>query len=138
MVREASVMQRVVSAAYRRIYAVVVRIPRGRVMTYGAVARLAGLPRGARVVGYAMKASRGIPWQRVVGLRRAGVAHVTIKDPVGGALQRDLLQKEGVRFSDDGAIDLERYGAGPERPPAAPRKSRGRPGRPDRPRIRSR
>jgi methylated-DNA-protein-cysteine methyltransferase-like protein len=140
MRREARIIQRAVSAAYRRIYAVVARIPRGRVMTYGAVARLAGMPRGARVVGYAMsscqsRSDRPVPWQRVVGLRRAGTARVSIKDPVGGAEQRRLLEREGVRFSDDDGIDLERYGVGPETPRGGgSRKRRGRPGRPRRPR----
>jgi methylated-DNA-protein-cysteine methyltransferase-like protein len=110
-------VKRAVAAAYRKIYAVIRRIPRGRVMTYGAVARLAGLPRGARMVGYALRSSDGrLPWQRVLGLRRPGLAHVSIKDPVGGALQRKLLVKEGVRFNPDDTIDLDRYGAGPERP----------------------
>src|SRR5262245_44838601 len=98
-------------AVFARVYKVVRKIPRGRVMTYGAVARLAGMPRGARIVGYAMRASssaRPIPWQRVVGLRRAGVAHVSIKDPVGGALQRQLLEREGVRFDAHGGILLAR------------------------------
>jgi methylated-DNA-protein-cysteine methyltransferase-like protein len=57
------------SDSWRRIYAVVRRIPRGRVATYGQVAWVAGLPRQARLVGYAMHAvgeSATIPWHRVV------------------------------------------------------------------------
>ncbi len=99
--------------AFDRIYAVVKRIPRGRVMTYGQVAKLAGMPRGARVVGYAMRASlsgKPLPWQRVIGLRRPGIGQVTIKDPIGGALQRKLLLRECVRFRLDGGIDLETFG----------------------------
>jgi methylated-DNA-protein-cysteine methyltransferase-like protein len=81
-------------------------------MTYGQVAFAAGLPRGARVVGYALRAAKGhVPWQRVVGQRRRGRAHVTIKDPVGAAMQRQMLEKEGVRFGEGGVIDLDRYGA---------------------------
>jgi methylated-DNA-protein-cysteine methyltransferase-like protein len=101
---------------FDRILDVIRAIPRGKVMTYGEVARVAGLPRGARVVGYALRAAKGrVPWQRVVGLRRRGLAHVTIKDPVGAALQRRLLEKERVRFTRDGAIELARFGAlGPE------------------------
>ncbi len=132
----ARVVGRAVSAAFARVYAVVRKIPRGRVMTYGAVARLSGMPRGARIVGYAMRASqsaRPIPWQRVVGLARPGVARVSIKDPIGGALQRQLLEREGVRFDARGGISLARYGAGPERA-ARPEKRNGRPGRPGRPR----
>lgn len=97
---------------FDRILDVIRAIPRGRVMTYGEVARVAGLPRGARVVGYALRAAKvRVPWQRVVGLRRRGYAHITIKDPVGAAMQRKLLEKERVRFTRDEAIDLGRYGA---------------------------
>jgi methylated-DNA-protein-cysteine methyltransferase related protein len=97
--------------ASERILDVVRAIPRGHVMTYGEVARAAGLPRGARVVGYALRAAKGrVPWQRVVGLRRKGWGHITIKDPVGAALQRQMLERERVRFTRDEAIDLARYG----------------------------
>jgi methylated-DNA-protein-cysteine methyltransferase related protein len=104
------------TAVFSRIYRVVRRIPRGRVMTYGAVAARAGLPRGARTVGRAMAVSpEALPWQRVVGLRRAGIAHITILDPLAAGLQRALLTKEGVRFRRDGGIDLARFGSGPGR-----------------------
>jgi methylated-DNA-protein-cysteine methyltransferase-like protein len=107
------------SATYRRIRDVVVRIPRGKVMTYGDVAAAAGMPRAARVVGYAMHAMNElVPWQRVVGRKSAHLARVSIKDPVGGARQRQLLEKEGVRFGKGDSIDLEAYGWGaPPRPP---------------------
>jgi methylated-DNA-protein-cysteine methyltransferase-like protein len=49
---------------------------------------------------------------------------VSIKDPVGGARQRQLLEKEGVRFGKSGSIDLETYGWG-----ASPRAPRRRPPR---------
>jgi methylated-DNA-protein-cysteine methyltransferase-like protein len=99
------------TGAFARIYRVVRFIPRGRVMTYGEVARRAGLPRGARTVGRAMAASaEALPWQRVVGLWRAGIARITIRDPLAAGLQRALLESEGVRFQRDGAIDLVRYG----------------------------
>jgi methylated-DNA-protein-cysteine methyltransferase related protein len=97
-------------------------------MTYGQVARVAGLPRGARVVGYAMRGSGGrLPWQRVLGQKRAGLAHVTIREPIGAALQRQLLEKEGVRFRKDGTIDLALFGAAP--PEAKPRAKKKRPTR---------
>jgi methylated-DNA-protein-cysteine methyltransferase-like protein len=106
------VEKRIVSQAYRAIYAVVRKIPRGRVATYGQVAAAAGLPRAARVVGYAMRAAKGaVPWQRVVGKRSKNIAQVSIKDPIGGAMQRQLLEKEGVKFSRSGGIDLTRYGS---------------------------
>jgi methylated-DNA-protein-cysteine methyltransferase-like protein len=100
-----------VARAFEKILAVVRTIPRGRVATYGEVAELAGFPRGARVAGYALRASKGtVPWQRVLGVKRRGIAHVTIKDPIGAAMQRQLLEREGVKFMANGGVDLERYG----------------------------
>ena len=79
--------------------------------TYGQVALMAGLGRGARVAGYAMRACPdGVPWQRVCGRRGPGRAAVTIKDPLGAALQRQLLEAEGVEFDEREGIDLERFG----------------------------
>ena len=99
------------STVFDRILRIVRRIPRGRVMTYGQVAAAAGIPRGARVVGYAMRSAKGtVPWQRVLGQKRKGHAHVTIRDPIGAAMQRQLLEKEKVKFGKDGTIDLDRFG----------------------------
>ena len=92
---------------------VVRQIPRGRVATYGQVAELAGIPGAARAVGRAMRASSAemaLPWQRVVGKRSAGVAGVSIPDPVGAATQRALLEDEGVVFTASGGISLRKYG----------------------------
>ena len=67
-------------SGWQEIYAVVKRIPRGRVATYGQVALLLGRPRAARQVGYAMAALRGarhdVPWQRVLGARPRACAAV--------------------------------------------------------------
>jgi methylated-DNA-protein-cysteine methyltransferase related protein len=96
--------------AYERIYAVVARIPRGKVASYGQVAALAGLPRHARQVGYAMSAipeGRDLPWQRVVNSKgEVSRRALSFDEP----RQRFLLEKEGVRFGKGGRIDLERYG----------------------------
>jgi methylated-DNA-protein-cysteine methyltransferase-like protein len=98
-----------VSQSYRRIYAVVARVPRGRVATYGQVAHLAGLPRHARLVGYALNvlpADSGVPWHRVVNaqgrisLRANALGHED--------LQAHLLKREGVPVR-DGALPLARY-----------------------------
>jgi methylated-DNA-protein-cysteine methyltransferase related protein len=103
-----------VPAGWAVFYRVVRRIPRGRVATYGQVALVAGKPRAARQVGYALAALRGakhrIPWQRVLGARPRGRAAVTILDPMGAAVQRTLLEREGVRFDANGLISLEQYG----------------------------
>jgi len=114
---------------FERFYRVVRRIPRGKVATYGQVAGLAGLPRGARLAGYALSALRGtahdVPWQRVLGARGANRAGVSLKDPMGAAVQADLLQGEGVVLDPRGRIDLARFGwrraAPPTRTPSRPR-----------------
>lgn len=114
-------------------YRVVRLIPPGRVTTYGAVAAFGGHPRAARHVGYAMAALKeggknaDVPWQRVLGAAPRGKARVTIKDPVGGAVQRAILEAEGVAFDALGRIDLAAFGwAGPgaEKPkrPTKPKK----------------
>ena len=118
-----------VRALYRRIYAVVRAIPRGQVATYGQVAELAGIPGGARVAGAAMKTStpaQRLPWQRVIGKAGRLRGRIAIHDPVGAALQRELLEREGVAVGDTGLVALDRYGwitagsgrgASPRRPP---------------------
>ena len=98
-------------SSYDRIYAVVRRIPRGRVATYGQVAVLAGLRGQARLVGYAMHAlpsGTKVPWQRVVNAR--GMVSVRRSGAGDGIGQRLLLEREGVRFDARGRIALERYG----------------------------
>ncbi len=100
----------------------VARIPRGRVATYGQVALLAGAPRAARQVGYALAALRGtrhrIPWQRVLGARSRGLAAISILDPMGSAVQQALLEREGVEVDARGRVSLERFGWRPRRRPA--------------------
>jgi len=95
---------------YERIYAVVRRIPRGRVATYGQVALLAGLPGRARLVGYALAAlpaGSRVAWQRVVN------AQGRVSPRAGGSdsemLQRAILVREGVRFGSNGAIALAAF-----------------------------
>lgn len=106
-------------AGWAEIYRIVRRVPRGRVTTYGAVALLAGKPRGARQVGYALAALRGarhaVPWQRVLGARPRGMAAVSILDPMGAAVQQQLLEREGVAFDARGRVDLGRFGWTPRR-----------------------
>ncbi len=98
-----------VSDSYRRIYAVVRRIPAGRVATYGQVAALAGLAGHARQVGYALHAldqGSDVPWQRVINARGEVSPRAT---PGWEGFQRHLLEEEGVEFDHRGRIDLERY-----------------------------
>ncbi|HXE58821.1 MAG TPA: MGMT family protein [Gemmatimonadales bacterium] len=101
--------------AYARIYAVVRRIPPGRVATYGQVAALAGLPGRARQVGYALHAlpphSR-VPWHRVVNAQ----GRISRRARPGDELtQRLLLEREGVRFDAGSRLALAHYGWRPRR-----------------------
>src|SRR5690242_4883903 len=118
-------------AGWSRFYRVVRRIPRGRVATYGDVALVAGKARAARQVGYALAALRGakhdVPWQRVLGARPRGFAVISILDPMGAAVQRSLLEKEGVRFDDRGRVDLARFGWAKARRRGAERGTRSTP-----------
>ena len=94
--------------AYRRIYRVVRRIPKGRVATYGQVAQIAGAS-GARQVGYALHSlpnGEAVPWHRVVNARGM-VSARTWSD--NDRLQRILLEAEGVEFDTRDRIALGRY-----------------------------
>ena len=95
---------------YQRIYAVVRRIPRGRVATYGQVAELAGLPGHARQVGYALHAlpaGSAVPWHRVINAR----GEVSRRSVPGPELsQRMRLEREGVGFDLRGRVDLRASG----------------------------
>lgn len=98
------------SAFSERIYETVKLIPCGRVMSYGQVARLAGNPRGARAVGFALHRNPQpgvIPCHRVVfrdGSLAPGFAFGGLDE------QRRLLEAEGVGFTEDGRVDMEKFG----------------------------
>ena len=94
----------------QRVYRIVRKCPRGRIVSYGGVDALLGHPRAARGVGHALSAlpeDSDVPWWRVVN--RNG--EISIKGPVNGAaLQRALLEREGVKFDRRGRIDWKRFG----------------------------
>jgi methylated-DNA-protein-cysteine methyltransferase-like protein len=99
-------------AFFPRVYALVRRVPKGRVVTYGQVAALLGVPRGARAVGWALRGldprrERSVPWHRVVG--QGG--RISLREGPGGLVQRRRLREEGVRFV-GGRVDLARHLAG--------------------------
>jgi len=101
----------VVPSSYERIWAVVRRIPAGRVATYGQVARNAGLGGAARLVGYALHAlpegDRKVPWHRVLNAQ----GKISVRGFAGAEqIQRRLLEREGVRFDKRERVDLQRYG----------------------------
>ena len=93
-----------------RVYAMVRRVPRGRVVSYGGIAALLGQPRAARGVGHALSAlpdGADVPWWRVIN--RNG--EISIRGTLHGPqLQRALLEGEGVQFSEAGRVDWQRFG----------------------------
>lgn len=96
---------------FERIYRLVLRIPRGRVMTYGQIARLLEERYSPRLVGWAMHATprdeRNIPWHRVINSRGAiSTGRVILHEP---ELQRLMLEAEGVVFDVRGHCDLSVY-----------------------------
>ena len=104
-------------SSYARIYALVRRIPRGRVATYGQVARLAGLSGHARQVGYALHAlatQQPVPWHRVINAR----GEISRRsEPGSDEAQRRFLESEGVVFDAAGRVDLARFQWRPRPPP---------------------
>jgi methylated-DNA-protein-cysteine methyltransferase-like protein len=96
------------SELYEKIYATVRKIPRGKVSTYGQIARLAGIGSHARLVGYALHAltpEKRVPWHRVVG---AG-GKISLSGE-GYSIQRKILESEGVEFTEKGKIPLTIFG----------------------------
>jgi methylated-DNA-protein-cysteine methyltransferase-like protein len=84
-------------------------IPKGKVLSYGAVAKLSGYPQRARQVSYILHASSqkyNLPWHRVVNSK--GKISLTGEK---FEKQKNLLLKEAIAFSEDGSIDLEEFSA---------------------------
>lgn len=99
-------------AMYPQFYAVVKKIPRGVVATYGQIAALAGMPRHARHVGYAlsaMPANMKLPWHRVINSQ--GRISLRLRHWESGSdnLQRILLEDEGVTFDSAGKVSLKKF-----------------------------
>ena len=87
------------------VLALVARIPRGRVATYGQLAALAGKPRSARAVGRVMSQANGVPWHRVVN-SQGGISRRSRM--TGMVTQRIRLEQEGVVFK-RGRVVLSRF-----------------------------
>lgn len=86
---------------FEQVYAIVRRIPEGRVVSYGQIARMIGRPRAARMVGWAMRSCPDdIPWQRVIK------SDGSIAGGGFSVLRRALLREEGVPFLPDGRVDM--------------------------------
>ncbi|MCW7480696.1 MGMT family protein [Leptospira kanakyensis] len=98
---------------YDSVYAVVKKIPKGKVTTYGHIALLLGNPRAARAVGYALNAlkkemEQKIPWQRVINAQ----GKISFRgDILRADLQKKILQSEGVSFDlNDDTLNFDKYG----------------------------
>src|SRR5205085_10245501 len=88
------------------VYKLVKQIPRGRVLSYGAVARILRLPGGARTAGRAMAATppgKGVPWHRVL----AASGKILIREPYS-SLQRKLLESEGIEVIES-RVKMKQY-----------------------------
>lgn len=97
---------------FEQVYRIVRQIPRGRVASYGQIAALLGHPRAARTVGWALSAltleqAADVPWQRVIN--SAGRISISRAD-ISAALQRQLLEDEGIQFDEYGYVDMRRFG----------------------------
>lgn len=98
------------SLFFEHVYQVVRCIPSGEVATYGQIARILGNPRAARTVGWALHGlgeGSNVPWHRVINAR--GMVSLGA-DRHGAAIQRTLLEAEGVVFDEQGRIDLHIFG----------------------------
>ena len=96
-------------SVFERIYNVVKRIPKGKVATYGQVAMVAGNPRWARVVGYALHSNpdpNAIPCYRVVD-RNGRVSPAFVFG--GQNVQIELLKNDGVKFLDETHVDMQNF-----------------------------
>ncbi len=111
-------------SAYAKILAVVRRIPRGRVATYGQVATLAGYAHAPRLAGYALHAlpdGSPVPWHRVLGAGgRLSLGRLSLD---GALTQRIRLEAEGVTFDARGRARLDRHAWAPGRTGAARRRA---------------
>ena len=89
---------------FKRVYQIVERVPCGKVASYGQIARMAGSPRAAKQVGYAMRRCPSeLPWHRIVR------ANGSIAVGVCESFCRAMLEAEGISFLANGKIDIKLY-----------------------------
>jgi methylated-DNA-protein-cysteine methyltransferase-like protein len=97
------------SGFFEKVYRLVQRVPPGKVVSYGAVARMLEHPHAARTVGWAMHSIPNgvdVPWWRVIN----GMGRISLSERGGANQQRELLEAEGVEFDERGFVDWERFG----------------------------
>lgn len=93
---------------FQRVWEAVAEIPAGRVTTYGHIAEHLGARRSARMVGWALRAGlpAGLPCHRVVNRRGALTGRLNFETPT---VMEERLRSEGVAFTDEGEVDLDRH-----------------------------
>lgn len=92
----------------KNIVNTILSIPPGKVLSYGAVAALSGNPNASRQVSWLLRSQTekyNLPWFRVIN----SMGKISIKDPHGYMIQKELLQSEGVMFNNKDTIDLNKY-----------------------------
>lgn len=92
------------------VHSLVLSIPRGRVMTYGGIARFLGRPGAARMVVYALRSTPPgveIPWHRVVGAGGRIPRRTSFEGADEHLLQESMLRSEGTPFAAEGKVDLD-------------------------------
>ena len=90
------------------VITIIQNIPKGKVLTYGRIAKLAGNPRAARQVAWTLNSSTekyNLPWHRVINSKGL----IALNSEEGRNQQKYMLIKEGVEFSDEYRIDLNKY-----------------------------
>ena len=96
------------STLYEQIYSATKQIPKGKVSTYGQIAKIVGC--SPRVIGYAMHSvsfEDEVPWQRVVNSK----GMISFPDGTEGYdEQTEILESEGILFNEKGKIDLKKFG----------------------------
>ena len=91
---------------FEKIYKIIAEIPKGKVVTYGQLAEMAGQRGAARTAGWALASCpEGLPWHRVINAK----GRSSFPDEAKRRLQESLLEEEGVEFLASGALDLSKY-----------------------------
>ena len=97
------------SSFFEKVHHLVRQVPAGKVISYGAIARMLEHPHAARTVGWAMHGvpeGSDVPWWRVLNSK----GHISLSGERGANLQRELLEAEGVEFDERGYVDWKRFG----------------------------
>ena len=97
------------SSFFAKVHRLVQRVPPGKVVSYGTIARILEHPHAARTVGWAMHSipkGMDVPWWRVINSK----GRISLSGRGGASRQRELLEAEGVEFDDRGCVNWERFG----------------------------